>query len=275
MLWNKHTHCETHLHHNEITVVKAISGDFNGLFGTAQGVFGTFLAESSQVALADFRQPERATSGFPQDSAQAQSKLGRVESFLPALFGGFVIFILVDLVVHVDFRGLGVIVNRIVIGKENLGEFDFLVATVQVGQSSRGDSGEEIVFGSRKKGSVATFAAQDVVVKVNDQRQVRDTAVVETIAVQRLVTVAGSLGFVEELGRSKLKKREAMIAMSVHKNNNKRKELDGTALTSLSTGGGGFGQWDLSNLRFSALAFPLLVLAFFPIFFEFYWRYVD
>jgi hypothetical protein len=142
-----------------------------------------------------------------------------------------------------------------------------------VSHGSSGNPGKEIFSGGRKVGSVTAFAAQDGVFEVNDQRQVSDTAVVVTIAIQRLVIIDGATGFIQELSRAKLKKN-AMIATSVQKNK-ERKELDGTALTSLSTGAGGAGQVDLSSLRFSALAFPLLVLAFFPIFLDFYWRYVD
>lgn len=60
----------THLNGNLITVVKALTRDFNGLVRTTKGRLGMLLPQH-QVSLADFRQGNGRTSWFAQKQTKA------------------------------------------------------------------------------------------------------------------------------------------------------------------------------------------------------------
>ena len=193
---------KTYLQSNDITVVESIPSNLNRLIRTTQSRFRSLLSFGIQIALAQFRKTQTRTSRFSQDGTETQGKLGGSDAIRPTLlrvrvFVGFDLF-------DVNFGRTGILVVLFLVGKEYLGETDFLVPTRHGGELSRGDAGQQVGLESRKVGGFAAFATEDAVFEVNDECQVRHAAIVVAVAVEGLVAAAGGFGFVEEFVRAEL-----------------------------------------------------------------------
>lgn len=72
---------------------------------------------------------------------------------------------------------------------------NLLIATSHAGHLPGRDSRQDIALDGGEKGGFTAFATQDVIVQVNQERQVSDTAIVVAISIEDFEERSGVFGF--------------------------------------------------------------------------------